>query len=444
MFTEIVFGTGTQNLILDILAIVIKLGILLIALIFFQRLYAEISKNSADGHPEKTILVLRATLTAFAFAVLALNWLPWLYGATGSQNAYDLIAGEGQYALAIPLVFILMVILAAWRRGPNSPTSAAPMFAAYALSIVVIGLPSAAYRDAHAVGPAWLSLIVAGIAIFPAILYAEGMPHPTNRLLYRFINLGKVRYDEAVHYAAQNLHISYKGSNVPIGFSAAEGEYQGKVVQIFGAEGSLSNNKIAGIMTGADFKVDDTIINRPHAWPEVYFKALRLELPRWYVELAEDEGWEPDLKRLEIEIDGIQIEDEYEIASPKVKKALEIVEKLREEIIDLDAEFILLNQDGVFVGYDFSRMRMPVEYLFDKTKLQLSMVEQIGKILAPAKADKKQPASQKADKEKTTKAKEAKPKQAQDKTVKSKARKKGTIARSGQKDPAPNSVPNSV
>ncbi|MDI6816494.1 MAG: hypothetical protein QME41_04805 [Actinomycetota bacterium] len=444
MFTEIVFGTGTQNLILDILAIVVKLGILLIALIFFQRLYAEIAKNSADGHPEKTILVLRTTLTAFAFAVLALNWLPWLYGATGSQNAYDLAVGEGQYALAVPLVFILMVIIAVWRRSPNSPTLVAPLFAAYALSIVAIGLTSAAYRDAHAVGPAWLSLIAAAIAIFPAILYAEGMPHPTNRLLYRFINLGKVRYDEAVHYAAQNLHISYKGSNVPIGFSAAEGEYQGKVVQIYGAEGSLSNNKIAGIMTGADFKVDDTIINRPHAWPEVYFKALRLELPRWYVELAEDENWEPDLKRLEIEIDGIQIEDEYEIASPNEKKALEIAEKLREEIIDLDAEFILLNHDGVFVGYDFSRMRMPVEYLFEKIKLQLSMAEQIGKILAPAKADKKQPAPRKTAEDKITKAKEAKPKQAQDKTIKSKARKKGTTAHSGQKDPASNSVPNSV
>ncbi|MBS3908315.1 MAG: hypothetical protein KGZ93_01565 [Actinobacteria bacterium] len=444
MFTETVFGTGTQNLILDILAFVVKLGVLLIALIFFQRLYAEISKNSTDGHPEKTILALRAVLTAFALAVLAINRLPWLYGATGSHNAYDLIAGEGQYALAIPLVFILMVIVAVWRPSPNSPASAAPLFAAYALSIVAIGLPSAAYEDAVAVGPAWLSLIVSGIAIFPAILFAEGMPHPTNRLLYRFINLGKVRYDEAVHYAAQNLHISYKGSNVPLGFSSAEGEYQGKVVQIYGAEGSLSNNKIAGIMTGADFKVDDTIINRPNAWPEVYFKALRRELPRWYAALAEDESWEPDLKRLEIEIDGIRIEDEYEIASPNEKRALEIVEKLREEIIDLDAEFILLNQDGVFVGYDFSRMRMPAEYLFEKAKLQFGMVEQIGKILAPAKTDKKQAAPQKPSKEKITKTKEAKPKQAQDKAVKNKARKKGTTARSGRPERASGSVPDSI
>lgn len=443
MFTEIVFGTGTQNLILDILAIVIKLGILLIALIFFQRLYVEISRNSADGHPKNTILVLRATLTAFAVVVLTLNWLPWLYGVSGSLNAYDLIAGEGQYVLAIPLVFIFMVIVAVWLPSPNAPTSVAPLFAAYALAIVALGLPSAAYAEAGAVGSAWLSLVVAGMAVFPAILYAEGMPHPTNRLLYRFINLGKVRYDEAVHHAAQNLHISYQASGVPIGYSAAEGEYQGKVVHIRGAEGSLSNNKIAGIMTGANFKIDEMIINRPHAWPEVYYKALQLELPRWYAELTDDESWEPDLKRLEIEIDGIQIEDEYEVASPNEKKALEIVEKLREEIIDLDAEFILLNKDGVFVGYDFSRMRMPVEYLLEKTKLQLSMVERIGKILTPPKADKKQPAPLKPGKEKAAKTKEAKLGPAQDKAAKSKARKKGTMSRSNKPDPTSSSVPTS-
>ena len=443
MFTEIVFGTGTQNLILDILAVVIRLGILLIALIFFQRLYAEIAKNSADGHPKNTILVLRATLTGLAITVFALNWLPWLYGASGPLNAFDLIAGEGQYVLAIPLAFILMAIVAAWLPSPNAPTAVAPLFAAYALAIVVLGLPSSAYAEAGAVGSAWLSLVVAGVAVFPAILYAEGMPHPTNRLLYRFINLGKVRYDEAVHRVAQDLHISYQASSVPMGFSAAEGEYQGQVIQIRGSEGSISNNKIAGIMTGANLKIDEMIINRPHAWPEVYYKALQLELPRWYAELADDENWEPELKRLEIEIDGIQIDDQYEVASPKEKKALEIVEKLREEIIDLDAEFILLNKDGLFVGYDFSRMRMPVEYLLEKTKLQLNMVERIGKILAPPKADKKQPASQKPGKEKAAKLKETKTGPVQDKAAKSKARKKGTTSRTSKPDPTPSSVPTS-
>jgi len=384
------FGIDTLNpVILEAVGVVIKLAILVVALVYFQRLYSKISKESAEGYSPRFILVFRAILTAFSVIIITSNFLPWLKTDSASYNGFELIIARGEYLLVLPLVFIVLALALIWRNSSNSPALVAPMYVCYVALTIFLGLLSKTYDSSVDIGPGSISLIIAGIAVFPAILYAEGMPHPANRILYYAINLGKSRYDEAIHHMARALSLSYRGSTVPIGFSSAKGTHKDRSISVYGREGGIASNKIAVIKVGATLNADDIILARPKAWAEAYLKAFDMEEPEWFLRLIEDDKWEPATERFEMEIDDSIITDEYEVIASSQKKALNIIRKVSDHIIDLDADIIVITKDGVYSGYDFSRMRMAKQYMLDKVMFQIELAGKLeSKLKAGAKKSK--------------------------------------------------------
>ena len=322
-------------------------------------------------------MLFKIILTTFAVILIAAGWLPWIRLVDGPYNGFNFIAGKGGYLLVIPLLFALLAIVSIWRDSENSPALIAPLFMGYAASTIILGLIWRAYSIGIAINLASPSLPIAGIGVFPAILYADGMPHPANRLLYHFVNMGKIRFDEVVHHAARSLSLDYEGSAIPIDFPSAEGTYKGRSTGIYGYRGSAIASKIAVVKIGGKLASDDIIIAKPRRQIEAYLKAFGVGMPAWLSEMIGDDWKEPLVERFEVETDGLVVSSEFEIFSPSPDRALDIVKHIRDDTVYLDADLIAITRGYVYAGYDLSLVRVPVTHILDKVTLHLGLVDKV-------------------------------------------------------------------